>query len=169
MAEIDNYKLAIVHDYDANDKNFEQAIDYVGSDFEKIHSEHLLDYANEHYGNVKVFQKLNCRHTPETIGFFMLKIFNDIIFFNTTKDIDKYGYTGLFLLPDNISSSQKELLYDFAFSIEKYKVSILHSLKLEDGILMSDNMYVGEKETPREMLDRYFELQENTLNNRGRR
>ena len=163
-----NYKLAIIHNSDSDD-NLGQLIEYVGSDFDKIHSELLLDYAEKHYKDINVFKQLNYRHTPETIGFFMLKIFNNVIFFNTTKNVNKYGYTGNFLMPDDISEVQRDLLYEFVDSIEYYRVNILHSLRLEDGILINETMYCGDSDTPRDMLDRYFKLKDKNLDNKGRR
>lgn len=150
-------KLAIIHGHDDLKNNLLVGnLEYVGFDLDELHSECLLNYASEHYSDVEFFKRLNYRHKPEVIGFFFLKNFGDIIFFNTTKNIEKYGYTGFFLLPDDISDEQMITLFEFAREIKNYSVGLFSSLRLEEGLLMSEDIYSVENETPEELLDRYF-------------
>lgn len=155
--KIDGYKLVIIHGDVNKDKFSDGQIDYYGTDFDFVHSQHLLDYAKENYGDVKIFNSLNPRHTADTIGFFFIKFFNDIIFFNTTKNVDRDGYSGSFLFPDHLTDAQVNCLYEFVDTIDNYYISsISDSLKLDDGIVVSNDYYPEVKSTPREVLDNYF-------------
>lgn len=154
---MDNYKLAIIHGQDNYKKNIKIGqLEYIEDDLDEFHSNCLIKYAKDNYENIDIFHQLNTRHRPEVIGFLFLHFFNDIIFFNTTKNVDKYGYSGLFLLPDVITLEQKKTLEEFVDSIEKYNVSLFCSLNLEDGILNGEEMYSFDGESPRLLLDKYF-------------
>ena len=101
------HKIVIIHP--------NQTIDYIGSiDSLNTHSEALLEYAKDNYKNIPIFSKLNYRHTPETISYFYT-LLGDVVFLNTTKDIKRHGYTGLFILPLEVSPEQKEHGVAFLF------------------------------------------------------
>ena len=104
---MDYFKIAII----GSNGN----IDALGSDTEELHSICLLDYANKNYDN-KIFKQLNFRHRPEVISYFLVSLYNDIVFLNTTKDVKKYGYMGILMLPDalNEASSSTTLAHFFS-------------------------------------------------------
>lgn len=142
-------KIVIIHP--------NQTIDYIGSiDSLNTHSEALLEYAKNNYKNIPIFSKLNYRHTPETISYFYT-LLGDVIFLNTTKDIKRHGYTGLFILPLEVSPEQKEQTLEFADSLKEYQVRILHHLSLEYGILNGEEMQQTLCNSPKELLLHYFE------------
>lgn len=154
---MDNYKLAFIHGDEDKKRNIKVGdVEYIGDRESDLHAECLLEYANKHYEDIEIFKKLSIRHNPEVIGFMFLNCFNDIVYFNTTKNVEKYGRSGLFLLPDDISDLQKKGLLEFARTIENYKVNIFHSLRLEDGMLMGDEIILSTFETPEQMLNKYF-------------
>lgn len=143
------HKIVIIHP--------NQTIDYIGSiDSLNTHSESLLEYAKDNYKNIPIFSKLNYRHTPETISYFYT-LLGDVIFLNTTKDIKRHGYTGLFILPLEVSPEQKEQTLEFADSLKEYQVRILHHLSLEYGILNGEEMQQTLCNSPKELLLHYFE------------
>ena len=163
---MDNYKLAFIHGKSEMKKNMVVGnIEYIGDSVDDLHSSCLLEYARACYEDITIFKQLSIRHKPEVIGYLFVYMFNDIIFFNTTKNPEKYGYSGMFLLPDNILDEQKKSLFDLASSIDNYEVGIFSSLKLEDGMLVGDEMFPMQGETPREMLNKYFLKQEKDSNN----
>lgn len=154
---MDYYKIAIIHPQ--TDKN--EPIIYLGKiEDDETHSIQLLEYATKKYKHIPIFQKLNYKHTPETISYFYTLI-GDIIFINTTKDIKRHGYTGLLILPKTIDDKQKEILYHFSDSIKKYKIRILYNLSLEYGIVNGQEIYQLEQATPRETLELYFKMTKN--------
>lgn len=143
------HKIVIIHP--------NQTIDYIGSiDSLNTHSESLLEYAKDNYKNIPIFSKLNYRHTPETISYFYT-LLGDVVFLNTTKDIKRHGYTGLFILPLEVSPEQKEQTLEFADSLKEYQVRILHHLSLEYGILNGEEMQQTLCNSPKELLIHYFE------------
>lgn len=145
---MDSYKIAFIHQ--------NATIDYVGSNTtDDTHSVHLLEYAKNNYPEVSIFKKLNYRHTPETISYFYT-LLGDVIFLNTTKDIERHGYTGLFIFPQKITEEQKRILYTFSKSIEKYTTRILYNLSLENGILTGNETQQALDVTPYEVLEHYF-------------
>ena len=155
--DINDFKTVIIHGKDDEVHNIKDGqIEYIGSDADDIHSNCLLEYASINYSDIEIFKRLNTRHRPEVIGFMFLHFLNDVIFFNTTKDLKKYGRTGIFLLPNTLSPKQKEVLCEFANSIENYGVGITYSLRLEDGRVMGDEIYGFDKETPRELINQYL-------------
>ena len=144
---MDYFKIAII----GSNGN----IDALGSDIEELHSICLLDYANKNYDN-KIFKQLNFRHRPEVISYFLVSLYNNVVFLNTTKDIKKYGYMGVLMLPEYMSDAQKDSLNRFLERIEKFNVCLVTNLYLDEGFLQANELYPISDETPRELVDRYF-------------
>lgn len=146
---MDQHKLVIIHQ--------NQAIDYLGDiTSNNTHSEELLEYAQKQYKNIPIFNKLNYRHTPETISYFYT-LLGDVIFLNTTKDIERHGYTGLFILPEEISLEQQKQTLAFAEHLQPYRVRILHHLTLENGFLQGEEIQQTIDHSPKDLLLHYFE------------
>lgn len=131
------------------------SIDLIGNDMDELHSICLLDYAKKN-GNAKIFQQLSFRHRPEIISYFLLRLYNDIIFLNTTKNIEKYGYLGVLMLPNDINDKQRNSLDNFLDSIAQYNVCLITNLELVDGMLQSDENYSLANETPKEFVNRFL-------------
>lgn len=144
---MDYFKIAII----GSNGN----IDALGSDIEELHSICLLDYANKNYDN-KIFKQLNFRHRPEVISYFLVSLYNNVVFLNTTKDIKKYGYMGVLMLPEYMSDAQKDSLNRFLERIEKFNVCLVTNLYLDEVFLQANELYPISDETPRELVDRYF-------------
>ena len=141
---MDSYKIAFIHQ--------NATIDYVGSNTtDDTHSVHLLEYAKNNYPEVSIFKKLNYRHTPETISYFYT-LLGDVIFLNTTKDVERHGYTGLFIFPQKITEEQKRILTlsileewtskEIAIKFGKSDSRIRHIIK--DTIAKIKQEYEGE-------------------------
>ena len=145
---MDYFKIAII----GSNGN----IDVLGSDIEELHSICLLDYANNNYDN-KIFKQLNLRHRPEVISYFLVSLYSDIVFLNTTKDVKKYGYMGILMLPDALSDTQRNALNNFLDKIENFSICLATNLYLEDGLLQASESYSVSDESPRSLVDRYFE------------
>lgn len=146
---MDTHKLVIIHQ--------NQTIDYLGDiASNNTHSEELLEYARKEYQNMPIFTKLNYRHTPETISYFFT-LLGDIVFLNTTKDIERHGYTGLFILPEETSEEQREQALIFAEHLQPYRVRILHHLTLDHGFLQGEEIQQTLNNSPKDLLLHYFE------------
>ncbi len=146
---MDRHKLVIIHQ--------NQTIDYLGNiASDNTHSEELLEYAQKQYKDIPIFTKLNYRHTPETISYFYT-LLGDALFLNTTKDIEKHGYTGIFILPTDMSEEQREQILEFADHLQPYHVRILHHLSLEYGFLQGEEMQQALNNSPKDLLLHYFE------------
>lgn len=154
---MDNYKLAFIHGRSNSERKiYEGNIDKYGELGDgNLHILCLLDYAKEKYPDVPIFKQFNDKYAATTVGF-VYTMLGDVVFFNTTTNISKYGKTGIFMLPDNITDKQKEAMYALANSINDYSVNIYYDLKLEDGILDGSNFSLTEKSSPTQLLDCYF-------------
>lgn len=144
---MDYFKVAIIR----KDGN----IDIIGQDEQELHSLCLLDYAHKNYSD-KVFEQLNFRHRPEVISYFLMRLYDDVVFLNTTKDVAKYGYMGILMLPEELSEEQRTKLDQFLESIAEFSICLTTNLYLEDGILQAQELYPISAETPKDLVSRYF-------------
>ena len=159
---MNDYKLAIIHGKDDEKRNIKAGqMEKVGNvaDSDVLHVTCLLDYAKQKYPDIEIFHNLNYRHRPETVGYFFT-LLGDAIFFNTTKNVAKYGKEGMLMLPQEISPLQKEKLFELSKTISDFSLIIISDLTLEDGFVMGENKYPLNKETPCEMLTNYFSSNE---------
>ncbi len=161
---MEDCKIAFIYGKDDEKrKTYEGQIEKYGKiEEDLLHSTCLLQYAKERCSHIEIFTRLNYRHRPETIGYFFTAILDDIVFLNTTKNIEKYGKTGVFLMPEEPTEIQKEAVYQFAQEINDFSVNVLYDLSLQDGILEGKEMLDKD---PIQMLDAYFSKKEETLSN----
>lgn len=158
---MDNYKIAFIHGDNFKDKGLiDGKFEVCGENSkDSLHVMNLLDYANLNFPEVSIFQKLSIRHQPEVISYFMTKL-GIIVFLNMTKYDDehlrKYGRSGMFMLPDELTDKQKESLIEFAKSIENFDIMINYDLSIDTGILDSKTIQGFNHETPQELIDIYL-------------
>lgn len=159
----DFFKVAFIYGKDDKNRNIKEGqIEKLGvtSDTETMHVEYLLDYARERYSDIQVFKQFNVRYAPETVGYFFT-LFGHIVFFNTTTNILKYGKTGVFLMPPDISAVQKASLYHFLSEINDFNVTIFYDLQINGGILDGKESTHIEKGNCMQLFDMYFEKNDN--------
>ncbi len=162
---IDNYKLAFIYGADDEKRNIKDGeIEMIGNahDEDELHIKSLLDYSKEKYSDIEVFKRLTIKHTPDVAGYFFT-LFGHIIFFNTTKNIEKYGKTGIFMMPKIISEKQRESLKDFIEILDEYSINICYDLELVDGILEAKELHSVNKENSIKLLNTYLQ-KENKVN-----
>ena len=92
----------------------------------------------------------------EVISYFLVKLYGDVVFLNTTKDITKYGHMGILMLPDELSEEQRVNLEQFLDDIAEFNICLTTNLYLEDGILQAQELYSVSSETPKDLVGRYF-------------
>lgn len=157
---MENYKVAIIYGKDDPTRNIKEGqIETFGNiDDGELHVTSLLRYAKEKYSDIAVFQQLSLRHTPETVAYF-LTLFGHIVFLNQTSKSS--GRKGTFMFPNEIKGEGKEALYDFTDSLTGYAVDVFYDLNIDGGIVDGEALYC-ENETPREMLQQYFEKKKTT-------
>ncbi len=162
---MDSYKLAIIYSEDNNMKNIKDGqLKMLGDayDSEELHIKCLLDLAKEIYPEVDIFRKITYRHTPEIASYFFT-LLDNIVFLNTTKNMEKYGKTGMLMMPKNLSEKQIDTLISFTENLKDYSISICYDLELIDGILESKELHSLEKEQTIKLLETYFQ-RENRIN-----
>lgn len=162
---MDNYMIAVIYgDNDAKRKEKFGQIDMIGNiNSNLLHSATLLEYGRKHFPDISMFQKLNINYSPDLIGYFLIEL-GHVIFFNNSSKSFK---TGLMYIPNNISSSLKEVLYKFANEISDYKIILVYDLKMVDGMLEWRSVQsTSEIPTPKEVLDIYFKRQETIIKKR---
>ena len=151
---MDNYKIAIINDKvdKIGDTNVE---DY-------MHIQVLIDYIKKHYKEHKMFDVLNTRHSPEIAAYLISRLGN-IVFLNITKDVKKYGKTGIFIMPDEIDEELKERVIEFSKSVNDYSITIFYDLEIKDGLLDSKINSSVEFNNPQEMLISFFNRNNNIV------
>lgn len=162
---IDSYKLAIIYGKEDNIKNIKDGqIEMRGNayDFDVIHIKCLLDFAKERYPEVEIFKRLNYKHTPEIASYF-LTLLDNIVFLNTTKDIEKYGKTGIFMMPKTFSEMQIDTLISFTENLKDYSISICYDLELVDGILESKELHSLDKKQAIKLLETYLQKENRVI------
>lgn len=165
---MENYKLAFIHGRTDEKRNIKEGeiVKFGSKEENSLHMIHLLDYAKRTYPDVKLFNLLSNRHSPEIAGYFYT-LLGDIVFFNTThQDVEKYGKTGFLMLPKNMTSLQEESLYILAEEINDFEISIHYNITLEDGLLNTNSIQSSDKKSPRELLDIYFQQQRQKIKNK---
>lgn len=115
-----------------------------------------------------MFQKLNERHSPPTISYYLVEL-GHIVFCNTTsKDFNgNFVKTGIFYFPNNISEELEQVIYKFVNQISDYRIIIVDDLKIVDGLLYWQSFQeTMETPTPKDLLDLYFDKQKNKTKKR---
>lgn len=155
---MDKYKIAFIYGVtDEQRKTEDGELKFYGENIEdSFHSVYLVEFIQEKYPDFKMFQKLNYKHQPEMIAYLLSRVCHHIVFLNTTKDVEKYGKTGTFIMPKDISEKQWETLFLFCDSIPDYQVTINYDIVLVDGLLDSKSLSSTENSNPRSLMESYF-------------
>lgn len=158
---MDNYKLAFIYGNEDEKLNIKKAkIEQYGeNDDDSLHILYLLDFIKEKGFPQPIFKNITSRHQPEVVAF-LITTLGHIVFINTTKNVEKYGKSGLFLLPKTIDEDVEDSLYLFADSIKDYSVIISYDMDIKDGILNGKEMQSVGNDTPRKLIEEYFRKQE---------
>jgi hypothetical protein len=155
---MDNYKFAIINGEDNSEKDIQagKVERYGNIEFGDLnHIDYLMEYIDNKFSDVPMFKSLNNRHTPE-IAAFLISRLGYIVFLNATKNAKRYGKTGIFIMPDEITDKQKEALYSFYEEIKDFSVTIIYNLKIVDGFLDGVNLAPVNKEDSKKLLDSFF-------------
>ena len=166
---MDNYKIAFIHGNNFEEKGLidGEIVNYGKYNVDSLHVQNLLDYANKNFKEYSIFQKLSIRHQPEVVSYFLTKL-GIIVFLNMTKYDDKhlkkYGKSGMFLLPDQLTEKQQTSLIEFAKNIENFDVMINYDISIDTGILDSKTIQGFNHETPLELINVYLKRINNKNN-----
>ncbi|MCI9233993.1 MAG: hypothetical protein HFH08_05310 [Bacilli bacterium] len=115
----------------------------------------LLEYIKEKYPNNETLKKLNFRHTPNIIGFF-LTLYGNAILFNTTKHEEKYGKSLYLLMPATLTESHQRSLEELLESTPSYSLTIAYNMKVTNGVLDGQELSPVEKIPPIQVLEMYY-------------
>lgn len=155
---MDNYKIAFI--YGINDdkrKTKDGQIEIYGDRAEDtLHSVYLLEHIEDKYADFQSFKKLNYRHTPETISYFLTRVCHYIIFLNTTSDVEKYGKTGLVIMPDKTTDNQINSLSSFCEMIPDYRINLCYDCEMIDGIFTHETISPANAQPPKEIVEEYL-------------
>lgn len=156
---MDDYKITILYGNNDSVKNIKKGtfenIGNMKTDTDIPHIQLFLDYINNLYKDVKMFDILNERHSPETAAFLISRLGN-IVFLNITKEHKKYGKLGIFIMPDHIDYIMQEQLLKLSETIKDFSISIYYDLEVKDGLLDSKIISFVDSKTPKEVLTAFF-------------
>ncbi|MDD3241910.1 MAG: hypothetical protein PHQ64_04000 [Bacilli bacterium] len=145
---MDDFKVAII------DKEVKKIGD--AKDEGCLHIQVLIDYIKENFSDYKIFDVLNTRHSPE-IAAYLISRLGYPVFLNITKDVKKYGKTGIFIMPNKLDEDLKETIINFSSGIEDYSVTIFYDLEIIEGVLDAKNKTSMEFSSPSELLKSFFD------------
>lgn len=146
---MDQYKLAIIESNGLTEK--------IGNrQEEELHIICLLDYIKRKYPNNMSLQKLNIRHTPNTVGFFFT-LYGNVVVFNTTKNVQKHGKSAFLMMPTPLSEEQQKSLEQLLETMPDYFVTIAYDMKVVEGVLESKELSSTERLSPIEVLKKYYD------------
>lgn len=136
-------------------------IEFIGAiEKDSLHVVSLLEYAQNTFSQLPIFNQLTIRHQPEIIAYFLTRM-GIAVFFNMTRydenNLKKYGKTGMLMLPDQLTQKQETSLKEFSQSISDFSICINYDLTIESGILDSKMIQGCNHEKPLELLECYFE------------
>lgn len=133
--KLEDYKAIVINGI--NDKgDIDGNVDFVGKKDEyDFHVDCLLDYALEKYPDVQVFRVIPNNCEPDVPVYF-LTVLNNIVFLNVSGG--RNGKRVLVFMPDEISSRQKEVLYEFAKKYTNINVDIVYNMDFDDGLVYSE-------------------------------
>ena len=156
---MDNNKFAVIYGNedskrDIRDGQIEKYGDIEFSDLN--HIDYLMEYISQKFKDVEMFKALYNRHSPEVAAFLISRL-GHAVFLNATKNAKKYGKSGIFIMPDEISDKQKEALYSFYEEIKDFSITIIYNLKIVDGFLDGVNLASVNREDSKKTLDSFFE------------
>lgn len=156
---MDNNKFAVIYGNedskrDIRDGQIEKYGDIEFSDLN--HIDYLMEYISQKFKDVEMFKALSNRHSPEVAAFLISRL-GHAVFLNATKNAKKYGKSGIFIMPDEISDKQKEALYSFYEEIKDFSITIIYNLKIVDGFLDGVNLASVNREDSKKTLDSFFE------------
>lgn len=141
--------------YDKNIHNIQEIDDINDIDRYKTHIDYLLEYGQEKYPDVQIFNLLSTNHFYQVIVYF-LSIFNNIVYLNIS--VSKYQQKGLLFMPDEISEKQKNSLFKIAQESPNANVQILYDLNLNDGNIDLQEFDAMRGSSFEDVLSDYFVL-----------
>lgn len=74
-----------------------------GSNQEEIHILCFQEFCKSHFLDIKAFQNLSIRSSIDIVSYFLSQVMGHAVFLNSTKDIKKYGYSGIFVMPPELT------------------------------------------------------------------
>ena len=103
----------------------------------------MLDFISNYFSDDPILSKLNIRHQPTIVSYFLLEK-GFIVFLNSTdyneKYLKKYGKNGVLLLPESITSKQLVSLKKLINDLSDYDILVNTDLKIVDGFLESKTL-----------------------------
>lgn len=163
---LENYKVIIISGPDDDAPSNDGEILYTGSmDDYAFHIDCLIDYAVKKYPNVQVFKQINDRCEPDVPAFF-LTVYGDIVYLNTSSG--RYGNSGMFFMPDEISKKQFDSLNSLAKVMKNVSVSFLYDLHFDDGIVEGKELLNDGSQSFSSMVNKYLTKINQTSKNKKR-
>ncbi len=110
--------------------------DRIGNIYEDdFHISCFQEFCKSHFLDIKAFQNLSYRSSIDIVSYFLSKVMGHVVFVNTTKDIENYGYSGMVFMPSQLTEEQTTLLKSFVEELTSFQILINYDMELNDGII----------------------------------
>lgn len=127
-----------------------------GNDAES-HAYYLVEFLKDHFTDIEFFKQFNKRITIDVMSHFLAVRTDCVTFFNTTKDIDRYGQTGFFVMPPYLTDSQRKTIEMLIPKLEEFtSIEISYDTHYDDGFIEYKSMSTGHDFNVRDLFNRYY-------------
>lgn len=132
-------------------------IDRIGNIDEGVpHISCFKEFCNNNFLDIPAFQRLTSRSSINAVGYILSTIMKHVVFLNTTIDVERYGYNGIFFMPPEITEEQILAIKTFASEIKDFNIKISYDLVLDAGFLDSEIKSTTDEVDAEMLLDHYF-------------
>lgn len=155
-----DYKLFVIYSGNEEIKKQDGQIEYIGLKKEyPTHAMAMYDYLKDNFSHVEALKGISNKVDVHTASAFLSQL-GMIVFINSTPSdeihFEKYGYSGMFIMPKQLSEKQLKKLHELK-DLDNYKVEINYNVRQVNGVLRGENIRLDSNfsECP---LEEYIEI-----------
>lgn len=126
---------------------------------EDFHIICFREFCKSHFLDIKAFQNLSYRSSIDVVSYFLSQVMGHVVFLNTTKDIEKYGYSGMFVMPPELTDAQEKLVISFTEELASFQIVINYDMVLNDGIIDTKIKQVTSEFDVKKFMEDFIEAQ----------
>lgn len=123
---------------------------------------HILcfrEFCKSHFLDIKAFRNLSYRSSIDIVSYFLSQVMGHVVFLNTTKDIEKYGYTGMFVMPVELTEEQEKLVMLFTEELTSFQIVINYDMVLNDGIIQAKTKQATSEIDTKKFIQDFIDVQ----------
>ena len=134
--------------------------DRIGStEKEDFHIFCFREFCKSHFLDIKAFQNLSYRSSIDVVSYFLSQVMGHVVFLNTTKDIEKYGYSGMFFMPPELTEEQAKLVTSFTEELTSFQIVVNYDMALNAGIIEAKTKQATSDVNIKKFIQNFIDIQ----------